>query len=213
MADLSHALKERWHAQMNALGWKTGESAIDGILAAYGEPHRRYHGLSHLIYIFDRLDGLHDTLTEPARVWMAAWYHDILYDTHRKDNEARSADRASAELPGLGADPGLVGRVDALIRATASHQDGGQDNDDALFLDVDYSILGAPEDVYDRYAKDVREEYGWAPGLLYRQGRRAFLKDAQAADRTFLTDRFEAELGDRARANMRREFLALGGKL
>ncbi|WP_339335402.1 hypothetical protein [uncultured Maricaulis sp.] len=213
MSDLSHTLKERWHAQMNQLGWKAGNTEITGILAAYSKPHRRYHGLSHLTYIFDRLDALVDALTEPARAWMAAWYHDILYDTHRKDNEDRSADRASAELPGLGADPDLVGRVDALIRATASHQDGGQDEDDALFLDVDYSILGAPSDVYDRYAAGVREEYGWAPGLLYRQGRRAFLKDAQAADRTFLTDRFETELGDKARANMRREFMALGGKL
>lgn len=212
MPDLARALHERWNAQTKELGWKPGDTEIAGILSAYSEPHRRYHGLSHLIYIFDRLDELHDSLAEPARVWMAAWYHDILYDTHRKDNEARSADRASMELPGLGAAPDLVGRVDALIRATASHQDGGQDEDDALFLDVDYSILGAPSEVYDRYAKGVREEYGWAPGLLYRQGRRAFLKDAQAADRTFLTDRFETELGDKARANMRREFAALGGK-
>ncbi|MFY0638102.1 hypothetical protein [Maricaulis maris] len=212
MPDLSHALKARWHAQMKELGWAPGDTEIAGILSAYSEPHRRYHGLSHLISIFDRLDRLHDWLTEPARVWMAAWYHDILYDTHRKDNEAKSADRANAELPGLGADPDLVRRVDALIRATASHQDGGQDRDDALFLDVDYSILGAPDDVYDRYAKGVRDEYGWAPGLLYRQGRRAFLKDAQAAERTFLTDQFETELGEKARANMRREFLALGGK-
>lgn len=213
MPDLSHALKERWHAQMIELGWRPGDTEIAGILSAYSEPHRRYHGLAHLIYIFDQLDSLHDTLTEPARVWMAAWYHDIVYDTHRKDNEARSADRASIALPGLGADSDLVERVDALIRATASHQDGGQDGDDALFLDVDYSILGAPDDVYDRYAEGVRDEYGWAPGLLYRQGRRAFLKDAQAAERTFLTDQFETEFGEKARANMRREFLALGGKL
>ncbi len=213
MPDLSHALKARWHAQMDQLGWAAGDTEIAGILSAYSEPHRRYHGLSHLIDIFERLDALLGTLTEPARVWMAAWYHDIVYDTHRKDNEARSAARASAELPGLGADSGLVGRVDALIRATADHQKGGQDADDALFLDVDYSILGAPDDVYDRYAEGVRDEYGWAPGLLYRQGRRAFLKDAQAAERTFLTDQFEAEFGETARANMRREFLALGGEL
>ncbi|WP_291844977.1 hypothetical protein [Maricaulis sp.] len=213
MHDMEAQLEARWHQQMNRLGWRAGEAEIAGILAAYGEPHRAYHGLSHLIYIFDALDGLGDLVTDPPRVWMAAWYHDIVYDTQRDDNEARSADRASAELPALGAAPDLVIRVRALINATAHHQDGGQDEDDNLFLDVDFSILGAPEDVYDRYAEGVRKEYSWAPDLLYRNGRRAFLKSAQAAERTFLTDRFEAELGARARANMRREYLALGGKL
>jgi len=213
MCEMEDRLKARWDLQMNALGWQSGEAEIAGILAAYGEPHRAYHGLSHLIYIFDALDGLGDHVTDTARVWMAAWYHDIIYDTQRKDNEDRSADRASSELPGLGASADLAGRVASLIKATANHQEGGQDEDDNIFLDVDFSILGAPPEIYDRYAEGVRTEYRWAPGLLYRNGRRAFLKTAQAAERTFLTDRFEAELGTRARANMRREFIALGGKL
>lgn len=198
---------------MRQLGWQPGQTEIDGIIAAYCEPHRHYHTLSHLAYIFDALDEIAHELGEPERCWMAAWYHDIVYDTHAKDNEARSADRAATDLPRLGAGAGLTERVCDLIRATASHQSGGSDTDDALFLDIDFSILGAPPEAYDAYAAGVREEYGWAPGLLYRQGRRAFLKSAQAAKRTFLTDRFENELGARARENMRREFLALGGKL
>lgn len=198
---------------MQRLGWHAGAREIDGIVAAYSEPHRHYHNLSHLTWIFDALDAVAADLEEPERCWMAAWYHDIVYNTRAKDNEARSAARAAAELPRLGAEAGLVERVCDLIRATADHQAGGRDGDDALFLDIDFSILGAPADIYDAYAAGVRQEYGWAPGPLYRQGRRAFLKSAQTASRTFLTDRFESELGVPARDNMRREFLALGGKL
>ncbi|WP_417496402.1 N-methyl-D-aspartate receptor NMDAR2C subunit [Maricaulis sp.] len=213
MSDLASALRTRWAAQMKRLGWADGQAAIDGIILAYSEPHRRYHGLSHLAYIFTALDRHEASLTEPARCWMAAWYHDIIYNPRAKDNEAQSADRAVAELPGLGADTALVDRIAGLIRATANHQSGGSDFDDALFLDIDFSILGAPDAIYDAYTRGIREEYSWAPGLLYRQGRRAFLKPAQAAARTFLTDLFEDRIGEQARANMRREFLALGGKL
>ncbi len=213
MSELVTELRARWAKQMERPGWADGGEEIDGIIQAYSEPHRRYHGLSHLAYIFAALDQHESRLTEPERCWMAAWYHDIVYNPRAKDNEAQSADRAAAELPGLGADPALADRIAALIRATANHQSGGSDFDDALFLDIDFSILGAPSAVYDAYAAGVREEYSWAPGLLYRQGRRAFLKPAQAAMRTFLTDIFEDAMGGQARENMRREFLALGGKL
>ena len=205
MSDLAMTLKQRWLDQMNALGQSPNEPVIDKLLAAYAEPHRRYHGLTHLEYIFAEIDRMAGEFREPGRVWLAAWFHDAIYNTKAKDNEVRSARLAHEELAGLALADGLVDRVTALIEATASHQDGGSDHDDDLFLDIDFSILGAPPEIYDRYAEGVREEYGWAPGLLYRQGRRAFLKSARKAPRIFLTDHYESRLGDQARENMRRE--------
>ena len=213
MPDLETQLRRRWSDQMQQLGWNAGQSQIDGIISAYSEPQRHYHDLSHLAYIFRELDVLQPHLEAPERCWMAAWYHDIIYDPRGSDNEALSAERAVVELPALGASDALVGQVRQLILATADHQSGGHDEDDALFLDVDFSILGAPPDIYDDYAAKVRQEYIWAPGLLYRQGRRKFLKSAQSTSRTFLTDRFESAIGEQARENMRREFIRLGGKL
>ncbi|MBO6796405.1 hypothetical protein [Maricaulis sp.] len=213
MAEPETALRERWALQMTQLGWRAGDSQIDGIITAYSEPHRRYHGLSHLAHIFDELDRWHTELQTPERCWMAAWYHDIIYDPKGAENEALSAERAARELPRLGAPTALVDDVRRLILATADHQSGGRDRDDALFLDIDFSILGAPDEVYDTYAEQIRKEYSWAPDDFYREGRAKFLDTAQARQRTFVTDEFETRLGARARANMRREISTLEGKL
>jgi len=115
MAEPETALRERWALQMTQLGWRAGDSQIDGIITAYSEPHRRYHGLSHLAHIFDELDRWHTELQTPERCWMAAWYHDIIYDPKGAENEALSAERAARELPRLGAPTALVDDVRRLI--------------------------------------------------------------------------------------------------
>lgn len=213
VTELEAALRDRWARQIRQRGWTAGETQIDGIIAAYSEAHRHYHGLSHLACIFDALDHWEAELQTPQRCWMAAWYHDIIYDPKGAENEALSAERAAVELPRLGAPAALVDDVRSLILATADHQSGGRDRDDALFLDIDFSILGAPDEIYDTYAKQIREEYSWAPEDLYREGRAKFLDTAQARERTFVTDEFETRYGARARANMRRELSRLEGKL
>lgn len=209
MTELETALRERWARQMARLSWQAGDSQIDGIITAYSEPHRRYHGLSHLVHIFDELDRWETELVTPQRCWMAAWYHDIIYDPKGAENETLSAKRAARELPQLGAPVALVKDVRTLIPATADHQSGGRDRDDALFLDIDFSILGAPAEIYDIHAEQIREEYSWAPDDLYRQGRAKFLDTAQARERTFVTDEFETRFGAQARTKMRREFNSL----
>lgn len=209
MAELAETLAERWRAQMSSLGLSANESLLQRLLEAHAEPHRRYHGLGHLQALFTLHDAHHQSLVEPARVWMAIWFHDVIYDTQAADNEAQSAALAERELTAIGLDPDLVARICALIRCTANHLDGGSDTDDDLFLDMDFSILGAPAEIYDRYADDVRTEYGWVPEDLYRQGRGDFLRTAKDRDRMFLTDLFERQYAGQARENMRRELAHL----
>ena len=45
VTELEAALRDRWARQMRQQGWKAGETQIDGIIAAYSEAHRPYHGL------------------------------------------------------------------------------------------------------------------------------------------------------------------------
>ena len=91
------------------------------------------------------------------------------------------------------------------IEATASHAAHGEGDID-LLLDIDMAILGAPRDVYLRYAENVAREYLPVYGLdAYATGRvKLFLEPTLARDSLFLTPPFIA-LEDQARANMREE--------
>lgn len=181
-----------------------------GLISAYSEPHRRYHGLGHLRFLFGEAERLANMLAEPDLVHFAIWFHDAIYDPAAKDNEARSAEWACAGLARMGANAELISRIDRLIRQTSNHAEGVAEPDAALFLDMDLAILGAPPSIYDRYAVDTRTEYGFVPDALWQAGRGAFLRQVLARPRIFRTDVYEATLASVARTNMARELAELG---
>jgi predicted metal-dependent HD superfamily phosphohydrolase len=208
------SLRARWRALSAALdapheparGWERR------LLRAYAGPLRAYHATPHILFLLAEIDRHAARIEDPLRLRLAAFFHDFFYRTWRRDNERRSADAASAALSAFGADPQLRARVHRLILWTAGHEPPAEaDADDRLFLDMDLAVLGFPPAAYDRYARQVRREYFWVAPRAYRQGRSAFLAAMAARPRTFNTDAYEGELGEQARANMRRELERLGG--
>ena len=170
---------------------------------------RRYHGLSHLAFLFQEIEALTDQIRDLPRLTYAAWFHDAIYKSWRTDNETRSAEWARIALEEMGAGPELAARVHALILATADHARGGQDHDDALFLDMDCAILSAPPEQYDQYARQVRQEHVWPLGGAYRKGRIAFLTAQLKRPALFQTDHYAEHYEAQARANLERELAAL----
>jgi predicted metal-dependent HD superfamily phosphohydrolase len=175
------------------------------LIARHDQRWRRYHGLAHLRFLFDEIDTVRAEITDRPRLVFTTWFHDAIYITWRKDNEARSADWAKAALARLGASDELASNVSRLIRLTADHAQGGRDHDDDLFLDMDCAILGAPPEVYAAYAKAVRAEHWWVPVGAYRKERRAFLERQLKREPLFLTETYQARFGAQARANMKEE--------
>lgn len=182
------------------------------LIERYAEPHRRYHGIAHL----DALAQLFEQVAngpgwrQPVEVALAIWFHDAIYQPGRSDNEARSAALARERLADWGDVD--VERIAALIEATAAHGHAPTDDDPDLghFLDADMAILGAPAEVYDRYARGVFEEY--APVVDpqgFRAGRRAFLQAQLSRPRLFHTAWFGDRLEALARQNLARELASL----
>jgi predicted metal-dependent HD superfamily phosphohydrolase len=202
-------LRARWDAVVAPLGGGDGRVFFEGIVRSYSEPHRAYHTLGHLDYLFDRLDEHAGDAADKQRLAFAAWYHDVIYDPRAGDNEERSALRAIDELTRLGGPTPLIERVALLIRVTAAHTKGGTDHDDNLFLDADFCILGAQPEAYRRYVAGVRHEYAHVDDAGWRAGRGAFLTNALKQTRIFHTDRVEAAYGPQARANMTSELTDL----
>jgi predicted metal-dependent HD superfamily phosphohydrolase len=150
--------------------WPLDEALFSDLVVRYREPHRRYHTLQHLEECFARFDEIRALAPHPREVELAIWFHDAIYDPRRSDNEARSADWARS----------IAGeRVYELVMATR-HEAVPQSADAKVLVDVDLWILGAPQERFEEYEAQVREEYGWVPALAYEGKRRQLLESFAA---------------------------------
>lgn len=99
-------------------------------------------------------------------------------------------------------------RVRNLIVATA-HAASVHDEDAAVLVDVDLSILGADAQTYDRFECDVRKEYWWVPGPLFRQTRAKILQSFLDRPSVYATAHFRERLEQMAREDLGRAIGAM----
>jgi predicted metal-dependent HD superfamily phosphohydrolase len=170
----------------------------------YSEKSRHYHNLEHLRALFASFDQHHGALTDPTVVAWAIWYHDVIYNARRRDNEEQSAILASKYLAETGLSPLQQTNCLAYIRATGKHLDVDTEpeSDLAYFLDFDLAVLAWSPAKYQEYAAAIRKEYRHVPGFLYRRGRRKILRYFLAAPVLFRTAVFQADFEEGARANL-----------
>jgi predicted metal-dependent HD superfamily phosphohydrolase len=139
----------------------------------------------------------------------AIWYHDIVYDTKRTDNEQKSAELAGDALGRLGVPIGTINDVMKMIVATEHHDAGNLQADGRLFLDLDISIFGARPELYREYSRAIRQEYEWVPWPIYREGRSKILSGFLQRAHIFFTAYFNEKYGDQARRNIEDELKVL----
>ena len=181
--------------------------------ALYSAKDRHYHNLAHIEAMLALAGDYRGLLDDPEAVEAAIWFHDAIYDSRAKDNEAQSAALAEKKLAGR-TEAGRLNRISAMIVATATHQlplfdDATAARDAGLFLDMDLSILGAAPDAFDAYERAVRREYAWVEEPMWRAGRSAVLKNFLARPHIFHTEEFRQRFEPQARANMARSLEAL----
>lgn len=144
-------------------------------MTAWQEPQRHYHTLQHLQECLQLFDTVRDQADHPVEIDLALWFHDAIYDVHAHDNEARSAKWALDALGAAGLDPLSCQRIHDLIMATR-HTSLPASPDQALLIDIDLAILGAPDARFAEYEHQIRAEYAWVPADIYTVKRRAVLQ-------------------------------------
>lgn len=200
--------------------WNTAWLALDvpqpdaSLLAAlttcYSEAHRHYHTLEHLDACLRHLDKMRDGAQHPHEIALALWFHDALYAVGATDNEHRSADWASNALRAAGAPQEVADRVHALIMVTC-HDQPPHTPDQALLLDVDLAILGAPAAVFDAYEQQVFREFQHVPPVAFRSNRARILQGFLDRPQIYHTPQFRDRREAQARANLGRSIVALAG--
>ncbi|MFD1950438.1 hypothetical protein ACFSGX_06620 [Sphingomonas arantia] len=193
------------------LAARVPDTLLVQLRARHDAPLRAYHDWAHIQTLLTLLIEVRPLLHDEDAVLWAILYHDAIYDPRAPDNEERSAQLLETELSGR-LDPATLARAAMLTRATARHllpdADASIRSDAALFLDMDLSILAAPQDRFDGYETDIRHEYAHVPDDLFRAARARILTTFLERPRLFLSDwghaRFEAAARDNLRATLRR---------
>jgi predicted metal-dependent HD superfamily phosphohydrolase len=201
----------RWQAGWALLGRPApDDTVLASVLAEYGSSDRFYHTLQHLSECLDLSQEAADLAERPGEVVIALWFHDVVYDTRRSDNESRSADWAEAALLQAGGTPEEVERIRGLILATR-HTELPAPGDAALIVDIDLAILGAPPVRFAEYEIQIHREYAWVPELVFRPTRARILRGFLERERIYTTAPFAARFEAQARANLLRALAHLSG--
>ncbi|MFD2091740.1 HD domain-containing protein [Blastococcus deserti] len=185
----------------------TSRTEWAAVVAAWSQPHRHYHDLAHLAAVLGLVGELADAADDPAAVRLAAWYHDVVYDPRRSDNEQVSAERARAGLRGLVPEERLA-EVERLVLLTAGHDPDPGDRNGAVLCDADLAVLAAPPESYATYASAVRLEYGHLGDDEFTRGRIAVLEHLLALPALYRTEAARPWT-EPARANLTAELILL----
>lgn len=169
------------------------------IVRHYTEPKRYYHTLLHLENMLAEFNEVNHLIDKSDTVLFALFYHDIIYDAEKFDNEYQSAlvfDKRISTTSFAQIEEGKN-----MILATKGHTES-DDFDTNFFTDIDLAILGQSEKVYGEYCKQIRAEYIMYPDEMYNSGRIKVLKHFLDLDTIYKTSFFQNKYEEKAQQNL-----------
>ncbi|ELT42715.1 DUF4031 domain-containing protein [Arthrobacter nitrophenolicus] len=197
---LKMPLQLRWDAIM------PGHDALFlDLLDRWSEPHRHYHGCTHLLSVLESLDLLTEPADPPRTVLLAAWFHDAVYQGIPLQDEEESARLAEDRLRDAGLPDADVAEVARLVRLTGDHRPEAGDSAGALLCDADLSVLGGDPDEYARYLAAVRKDYAHVGDADFAAGRAGVVRRLLELDTLFHTGRAKELWLDAAQRNLKGE--------
>ena len=176
----------------------------DEITANYSDQKRHYHTLQHLNNLLNQLIFIKDEITNWDTILFTLFYHDIVYNVLKSDNEEQSAEFAEKRMIQISVPKQLIENCKSQILATKNHH-SNSDSDTNYFMDADLSVLGQGWETYSEYYKNVRKEYSVYPKLVYNPGRKKVLKHFLEMVRIFKTDYFFIKFEQQAKYNLQKE--------
>lgn len=138
----------------------------DSVLKRYEEHHRYYHTTTHLLDVvlqLSKLDHFDDEL------FLAAVYHDAIYDPQANDNEERSAALFLAEAKSASLNKLQMDSINILILDTKTHKPSIEKSQ--LLIKADLSILEQPLSKLIEYEHQIFKEFQFVDYKVYQPKR------------------------------------------
>jgi len=206
-------LYQRWQSLVFSLAvpGDEGEGVWLDLVARYEEDGRYYHNLTHIYHVLENIELMRGEVVDETAVYLAAWFHDVIYDPRRHDNERRSGEYGRQVLERWQLSVNLIHPVKLLILATENHKPYHPQHLDCLILlDADLAILGSDPELYQEYALAIRQEYSFVPEADYRKGRFKVLQAFINRPQIYYTDIMRTRLEVSARKNIKWELNRIG---
>lgn len=184
---------------------RLSEKVFLDLVIAYSSAGRIYHTLDHIQQVLKTIEQMRSLTLNLPTIQLAAWFHDVIYDSIAKDNEEKSAEYAEVVLNSLQISKTTIAQVKNLILYTKNHQAPAADIDSQILLDADLAIFGSTESEYRDYAQAIRQEYSWVSDAEYRFRRKQVLQNFLHRKRIYLTEYLFVKLEKRARQNLQAE--------
>src|SRR6516165_6155610 len=93
---MNDVLRRQWHDLL--LTWAVDPTMADptfeDMREQYAQPGRFYHTLDHIGNVLETVECLCSHAQNLNVVKLAAWLHDVIYESRASDNEERSAEYA-----------------------------------------------------------------------------------------------------------------------
>jgi len=170
----------------------------------YLNKKRHYHTLHHLDSLLAQLIDVKEEIQNWNTILFTLYYHDIIYNSLKSDNEEKSAELAKKRMKQISVSIDTIELCKNQILETKSHIKS-TDSDTNYFTDADLSVLGQSWETYSLYYKNVRNEYSIYPDLVYNPGRKKVLNHFLSMDRIFKTDFFYNKFEAQAKQNLQKE--------
>jgi predicted metal-dependent HD superfamily phosphohydrolase len=184
---------------------RLSEKVFLDLVLAYSSAGRVYHTLNHIQQVLKTIEQMRSLTLNLPNIQIAAWFHDVIYESIAKDNEEKSAEYAEVTLNSLKIPKTTIVQVKNLILNTKNHQAPAADIDSQILLDADLAIFGSTDSEYQDYSQAIRQEYSWVSEVEYRFRRKKVLQDFLQRKRIYLTEYLFVKLEKRARQNLQAE--------
>lgn len=152
---------------------------FEKIFNCYSQPHRFFHTINHITYLWDKIDGMNDVneCWKPI-LYVMALLHDVVYDPTKNDNEEQSVNyyKSVFSKRKFKDDKQNYDMVIDAIRATKDHL---KSNNSIIqrFLDADMSSLYINKNLIETEMQ-IFKEFQYVTFRKFKDGRINFLKTA-----------------------------------
>lgn len=142
----------------------------------YNEAHRFYHTTTHLLDVISKLGKEAETDNE---LFLAAVYHDAVYDPKENDNEEQSAELFLEHAAQSNLQGDQKQTIKQLILDTKNHVASSEKSQ--RLIQADLSIFDAPLDKLIEYEHKIFKEFQFADYKIYQPARIKVLEKLNTA--------------------------------
>jgi len=141
------------------------------IVKKYSSSNRFYHNLNHINELINLSISYKSNIYDLEVVQLAIFYHDVIYNAIKKNNEIKSAIYCKKQLETTSFPKEKIEKCYKFILSTKKHESENE-NDLNYLLDFDLSILSSINADYKVYIEQIRKEYSIFPDFIYNAGRK-----------------------------------------